>query len=355
MNEKDLTILEQYDLQVHTFRRGRGSFLLETDQGLKLLTEFSGTEPRLRFQNRICGQIGSRSTVRVDRVLETKEGKLIARDREERGYILKDWFEGRECSTRSEEEILLAVRLLAEIHKVMRIPEERAEELVSAAEEKPAEDEERLDGPGKGAKIPDKERFCGTPLDQECAKKLREIKKVRTYMRGRKQKTAFELLFLKAFETFSDQAGEVTELLEAAEFTELYAMSLEEGRVCHGDYNQHHVFLAGTNAAVMDFSRARYDIQIVDLYQFLRKIMEKQGWDARLGMKMLDEYGKVRAISGPEMKNLWLRLKFPEKFWKLANHYYNSKKSRTPEKGMEKLQTLIAQEEKRQRFLRLLE
>ncbi|MDY3919269.1 MAG: CotS family spore coat protein [Candidatus Limivivens sp.] len=335
MNEKDLAIIEQYDLQVQSFRRGRGSFLLETDRGLKLLTEFSGTDRRLRFQNSICEKISSQSPVQVDRVLENKEGNLISKDREERGYIVKDWFEGRECSTRSEEEILLAVRLLAGIHRVMRLPEEAPVP------------------PGKV--LSDRERFGGISLDQEFAKKLREMKKVRTYMRGRHPKTAFEQKFLDAFDPFYDQALEAAGLLETTGFAELRARNLEEGCVCHGDYNQHHVFLAPGSAAVMDFSRARYDIQVVDLYQFLRKMLEKQDWDPGLGMRILEEYGKVCSLSDQEVKNIWLRLKFPEKFWKLSNHYYNSKKSRMPEKGMEKLSALIDQEEKRRKFINLLE
>ena len=51
VNEKNLALLEQYDLQVKGFRRGRGAYVLDTDQGLKLFTEFSGTERRLLFQN----------------------------------------------------------------------------------------------------------------------------------------------------------------------------------------------------------------------------------------------------------------------------------------------------------------
>ena len=67
------------------------------------------------------------------------------------------------------------------------------------------------------------------------------------------------------------------------------------------------------------------------------------------------EYGKIRPLSQREMTDLRLRLSFPEKFWKLANHYYNSRKSRMPEKGMEKLITLENQEERRQKFIKIVE
>ena len=42
---------------------------------------------------------------------------------------------------------------------------------------------------------------------------------------------------------------------------------------------------------------------------------------------------------------------YPEKFWKIVNHYYNGNKSWVSEKSIGKLQSLIELEEKRQKFL----
>lgn len=47
---------------------------------------------------------------------------------------------------------------------------------------------------------------------------------------------------------------------------------------------------------------------------------------------MLREYGRVRPLSGEEQEDLRVRLSYPEKFWKLADHYYGSRKSWIPEK-----------------------
>ena len=204
MNEKDLSVLEQYEVQVQGFRRGRGSFLVETDQGLKLFAEFSGTEKRLQFQNRICEAVGRRGIVRADRVLPNREGNLISRDREERGFILKDWFEGRECSTRSEEDILRAVRILAQLHREMRIPPEK-------------ENEEGYT---------DLERFRGI-LWTGVSKRIREMKKARAFMRGKNAKTPFELKFLQTFDVFIEQAVGTEEKLAAGGDRELYEECLQ--------------------------------------------------------------------------------------------------------------------------------
>ena len=42
---------------------------------------------------------------------------------------------------------------------------------------------------------------------------------------------------------------------------------------------------------------------------------------------------------------------FPEKFWKIADHYYGSHKAWIPKRDIEKLEKIISQEEERISFI----
>ena len=86
-----------------------------------------------------------------------------------------------------------------------------------------------------------------------------------------------------------------------------------------------------------------------------RKILEKQNWDKVYGNAMLREYSRVRPLSEEEREDFRVRLSYPEKFWKLADHYYGSRKSWIPEKNVEKLKSLIRQQDQRVSFLKILE
>jgi len=97
--------------------------------------------------------------------------------------------------------------------------------------------------------------------------------------------------------------------------------------------------------AVTNFGHWSFDIQIADLYRFMRKILEKYNWNLELAGEMLREYHKIRPISAEEWKNLRVRFTYPEKYWKLANYYYSHKKVWISEKNVEKLQNLIRQRE----------
>ena len=68
MNEKSLKLLEQYDLELISARRGRGSYICETSLGKKLLTDYTGSEKKIVFTNQL---------------LERMEQKRMEREKED--------------------------------------------------------------------------------------------------------------------------------------------------------------------------------------------------------------------------------------------------------------------------------
>lgn len=324
MNDRGLRVLEQYDLDIISTRRGRGSYICETSDGLKQLCDFEGSEKKLVFQNRMLKKLRETGYYNVDVAMENKEGKLVSMDRDENRYVFKDWFIGRECSPAGEKDIMDAVENLARLHLCMRFPQEAKE-------------------------------YCGTALQTDLEAKNREMKKVRTFIRGREPKHPFEQMFLKSFSVFYRQAQEAQEQAEALHSEEALQREIQKGSMCHGDYNYHHVLFLDHDMATTNFGKCRFDFQVHDLAQFMRKILEKQNWDARLGERMLNTYEHIRPLPQVEHRILYLKLSYPEKFWKLANHYYGSRKAWIPGRYLQKLETLNRQQEQRNNFLKLLE
>ena len=97
MNEKSLSVLEQYDFNVYKTSRDRGGIILNTNQGLKLLYECNKAETHYEHEDKITQALLQTGFVNVDTYCRNKEGKLIAISDENRKYIVKDWFDGREC------------------------------------------------------------------------------------------------------------------------------------------------------------------------------------------------------------------------------------------------------------------
>ena len=114
---------------------------------------------------------------------------------------------------------------------------------------------------------------------------------------------------------------------------------------------QHNILFERSKMVMTNFEHAHLDLQCVDVSLFLRKIMEKQGWRVAQGEKFLGAYEYICPLKDQEREILALRLLYPEKLWKLANHYYHSNKAWIPAKNLEKLKMFASQQKERERFV----
>ncbi|MDO4262195.1 MAG: phosphotransferase, partial [Eubacteriales bacterium] len=223
--------------------------------------------------------------------------------------------------TRSENELLKAAALLGELHRELRSFLETTEE--------------------------DRLRLAGPDAAEEMSRRNRELRKIYTFIRKKNRKNEFETAYLHCFPQILKEAEETEQALLASAYPKLRSQALKEGHFCHGEYVHHNILVSGGRMAVINFEKFAMDVQVNDLYLFLRKIMEKQNYDVKLGRKLLRAYGQARPLSGEEREYLGIRLCYPEKFWKLANYYYNTNKAWIPGKHMEKLEKFLSQREKR--------
>ena len=326
MNEKALQILEQYDLEVLRSYGGRGGIMLETKDGLKMIKEFAGSRAKLPLEQRVLGILAERGVCAVDQVQANKEGELVTIGDYETPYIIKDWPPGRECDPKNEEELLKSMRLLARVHRELRgvLRTEGAE----------------------------RRRILGADRSEELEKHNREMKRARNFIRTRQKKGEFELLYLQCAETIFQNGADALELLKASSSEKLYQQAVDGEHLCHGEYVHHNILLQRQETALVNFSRFEINVQMNDVSQFLRKIMEKHNWNGGLAERMLTAYERERPLSGEERAYLAASLCYPEKAWKLVHHYYHTNKAWVPEKSAEKLQVFLTQNERRKKMVK---
>lgn len=325
MRDNELTILEQYDIDVKNTRKVRDAVLCESRQGLFLIKELRFSEKRLCVLERISEHLREQGCNHIDWILKTKENELFCVSEEGTKYFLKRWFAGKECDIHREKDVLDATENLAKIHLALR-----------------------------GFKSDEGEELCvmsAEDLRQEYFRHNREMKKVRTFMRDKVGKGEFELTFLKHFDGMYATADSALERLKNSNYEEL----LEECRITttltHGDYNYHNILMTYSGIATTNFEHVQSNIQVTDLYYFLRKVMEKNQWNVALGDKILNCYQKSIPFKKGELEYISICLVYPEKFWKAANSYHRSRKVWIPAKNLEKLELVIKQTEDKKEFL----
>lgn len=322
VNDRAVSVLENYEIEVLRTWKGRGAILCESDKGLLILKEYSGPKDKVYFQDALLNSIKEQGFDMVESILKSKEGELIVYDQDRTAYILKTYFEGRECSIRDSNECLQAVRILAGLHNVSELS--------------------RLQGT---------ETYPEFRIDREYEKHNKELRKVRKFLRDKSQKTNFEIYLLKHYDYFYDMALQAAEEMCCYMKTAvMQSQALEI--VCHGDYQYHNILLAkDSSMAVVNFEKCIVDNPVRDLYLFMRKLLEKSNWSIGLGNALLEAYNSERNITEEDYMQLYYRLIYPEKFWKIVNFYFNSGKAWIPGRNLEKLEKLLNQEQDKVKFL----
>ncbi|MCH5339834.1 MAG: CotS family spore coat protein [Acetatifactor sp.] len=323
MNDRAVELLEQYEIEVLRTRKGRGAIVCDTDQGCLILKEYTGNSDRIQLQNRLLQRISEKGLIQAERIVPARDGSLLVKDMDGTEYVLKTWLEGRECNIYDRSECSSAVSLLAQLHQCMELPG---------------------DTPGLPAAF--------SP-EKEYEKHNRELRRVRKFLKQKGQKTWFEISLQNTFDYFLEQAQEVTEEWKEYSAQAKVQTTPDSSLVtfCHGDYQYHNILKGSNGWFLVNFEKCLPDNPIRDLYLLMRKLLEKGNWSVSLGTELLAAYEKESPLPAMSRIDLYYRLAYPEKFWKIANFYYNSGKAWIPGRNQEKLEKLIAQEKEKQHFL----
>ncbi len=359
MEDRSQEALKKYRLKIHNIYRARGAFLLETDCGLKLYKCFEGSRNRALFENKVKEHLLQNGYCNTDLFVRTVEDDIISEDTAGCQYIMKNWFWGEECNLKELSQIEMASANLARLHCLLKDVDFSKEQL---------------------------EHNISADLTDTFDKRNRELKRVKGYIREKRQKNEFELSYLNYYEDFYEQGLKAAERLTRSPYDDILAEAIRQRRVCHGNYTYHNIIMMKNKSEAMsksyippgwinrqplsatdlsaacnqmlattNFEKAYIGLQIADLYQFVRKVMEKNDWDILYGSNMIEAYDKIKPISRGELNILFVLLLYPEKFWKITNFYYNGKKSWVSGRNIQKLNSIGEQNVKKEMFLRKLE
>ncbi len=325
MNEKSLGVTKQYDFEIIRVIRGRGGMILHTDDGVKLLLECRYAESYYDRESIITEAIVGNGYNNVDTFVKNCDEKVVTyNESDHKKYIIKNWFDGNECNVKSIDELSASVAALAKLHTAF--------DEVSLNIEKES--------------VNSSENFI-----MQYLRHTKELKKAMNYLKKKKKRSSYELLMLKSIPYYYDEAIKAVNNLSKEKYTNRINQAIQNKELVHGAFNYHNVIISFGNVAITNFDKCRIDCQICDLYQFMRKILEKYNWSIEVAYKLINEYDKVRTITEVDLQLLGALFAFPEKYWKLINYYYNSNKAWIPPKSIEKLNVCMEQNYRRLDFL----
>ncbi|MDY5576482.1 MAG: CotS family spore coat protein [Lachnospiraceae bacterium] len=323
MNDRSAQILEQYDLSNARIRKGRGAILAETEEGTFRLQECHSGVGRLLYEEELMNYIRDKGNILVNSIVRNRENALFSADQAGNKYVLTRHYEGNECDVRNKNDIYEAVKVLARLHNITAHVELKNVEYVPVL----------------------------TSSREEIAKHNAELKRIRLFIRDKTRKSEFEYDVLAHFDEFFEQAKQAEQDLKNSCYDKLNEEAVQNYSVCHGNYNYHNIIHVDGELAVINFEHSGRGLLIRDLYFFMRKVMEKHDWNKVFGVNLLESYDKIRTISKEERKILQILFTYPEKYWKILNHYYNGNKAYLPDQMKDKMKKVYQQQKNKNSFL----
>ena len=333
MYEREMTVLSRYELNITKISRTRGAFLCEAESGeCFLLRECTVSAGRL-FREAACLEALERQGVAVDRPLANTDGEMITQGEDGRDYYVRSWQIGREINAESREDIGEALMLLGRLHVAMQASEEAEKLLMESVRQQPEDGQKHSQSP--------------MPVLADLQRHNRELRRAASYIRRKRQKSDKERLILQGIRQYLPEAESALQALEAMKPLPL--------QLCHGSYTHHKVIRRPGGCRIVDFSNIRIDVPLEDLCLIVRKLMEKWQWRDDIGRYLLESYETVRPLGREERRYLAFRLRYPEKFWKQVNFYFNGGRMPLGGNSSYKLERLMELHGAKERFIDRLE
>lgn len=252
----------------------------------------------------------------IDRFYPSTEGNPYIVLNEE-VFVAVDWINGRECDFKKQDDVRIASQTLANFHN-------------------------GIEGftPLSGARSRDELGLLPSTLKKRSEELLR-LKKV-----AQKSRNRFDFLFIDNVDFFVKKSYSSMEFIHSHAYLRVVEKAKERKEYCHRDYSFHNLsFDSNENLHLQNFDYFCAEVKIYDVASFLRKIMGEYNWNVDVALRVVNWYDTISKIDKDEIAVLGALMEFPQKFWRIANRYYNSRRTR-PENGFyNKLMDVIQEKE----------
>lgn len=323
MLESKEQVESAYGLSISAVKSCRAGYILDTDAGRKYLKPCQCSESRILYVHNAKQYLCDNGFTSLDTYCLTVDGRPYSVI-DGRLYLLTPFVDGHECEFGDDGDAVRAAYALAAMHKA-----------------------------GKGFKYEGSGDYAPNDLgriSESLSKRYDEI--IRMRRKAERERGAFDYIYLSCVDKFIAQAEESLDLIRGPEYQRLIEKTAREGGICHRDYSYQNIFIKGQTATITGFESCGQEIRIYDLVNLIRRKMRKCDWDITKASMLLEAYSGLEPLSRDEIVVMKAMLLFPQKFWRVANRYYNSRRSWAQRNFSGMLEEVIDEYDHHVRFMR---
>lgn len=321
---REFEIERQFDIKIETIKANKGVYYLKTNKGERCLKRINYGPQKLLFVYGAKEHLAKNGFYNLDKYYLNINNEPYALVNEDL-YTLSEWLDGRECDFRNIEEVKLAAKTLAYMHEASK----------------------GYDPPENSKLKSDLGRW---PHLME--KRTKSLNKMKDIIRKKNIKNDFDMAYLKSVEFYRNLGKEALEILQKSAYYELCMIAEEEKTFCHHDFTYHNIIIdKAENPHVIDFDYCKREVRTFDISNFMTKVLKRVDWNNDFAKAIIESYNSVSKLRDDEYKVLFAYLKFPQRYWRLANRYYYNEVNWGQNTFTKKLASIIEEQDKFLAFL----
>ncbi len=295
-----------------------------TDKGVWCLKRADFGESKARYLCAIQWYLAEKGFPKFARLVNTSSGKPYVK-RGTNIYLVNIWLDGEKCDFDNLYHLEAASRTLAEFHCFSR---------------------------GFVAPSGAKAKVMWNRWPQTFAWRLRDLLEFKEQVFCKRWLTEFDRKFITNVDYFYQMGQQALRTFAFYDYPRVAAMSREMGFFTHRDVAARNFVVKGDGESyLIDFDYSRYDLRVNDLCRLIERSLKKQQWEIDRADLILEIYQEINPLTKAELPIMLGFFQFPQKFWRLSERYYRSKKNWPEKEFNDKLSKLIEQKSQKERFI----
>ncbi|GAB6169195.1 CotS family spore coat protein [Clostridium carnis] len=301
----------------------RKVFVISTKDGKKILKMVDSSAERLEFIDNALKYISPKYE-NVLSYYKNKKDKIYEKWGENI-YVILNMVEGREATFTNPIEIEMCAESIAKMHNAsINIFKNLDDKYI------------------KGN--------VGKYLPKYLEESKVDLLNIKEYVSKFRYKNTFDKLFMENVDYSIKEIEKSIELLAISQYHSI--LEDDNKRVlCHNDLAHHNFIIDGEEVKIIDFDYCQIDTRVVDIANYMIKVIKNSYYDIEKAKSIIDSYNKVAKLDKEEIKLLYAIITFPKDFVTISKDYYYKQKSWEYEVFLNRLNNKLENESYRKEFL----
>ncbi|WP_396276636.1 CotS family spore coat protein [Haloimpatiens lingqiaonensis] len=317
-------IVGKYDLQVETVSKNRSVYKIKTDKNNICLKKIKNKKYKVKNGMSLVNELKLNGFNNTADYLKTTRDNIMVKYKNIYFYAT-EWIDGRECDMDNQNELIESIKLLAKFHECSK-------------------------------KINTKEIKIKNNLGkwpESFNKKLHDLDKFKNFIKNKRIKSSFDTKYYEYIDMFYKKGLISLSLLNSSNYYDLCRNDKEYKTICHNSFYYQNIIKKNEEYYLIDLNSIIFDLAIMDLGKFIRRIMYKKNyrWDFKKAKLIIEAYNSVNKISKDELEIMLALIIFPHKFWKLGRKKYVRHKNWNELKYSKRIEKIIAYNELEDKFI----